>query len=404
MLCSFHRGRPLLPNLRHIGLHDGDFALQAEKFIGPRIKEVKCSIPWVDWMVEWFLLELLCNSPFIEEFEFVTYEFKTSPELPYLEEFVCGLRNLRSLRIEHQHFTKRTIMHLADLPTLTTLEGYYFQSSDASLFTSSGGYFRALSHFALWIDDWSSCADLIRSMSSPLSVLEIHYAPLIRPLPLAHLAKLIDTISRNPCSTTLSELGLLGRNGVKTPTTDVKTRVYEAFRPLFSCKALYEVVLELTITSELDNDWLEAASHAWPLLRTLALDNIRCNPPKMTLAGLIPVVKRCRDLEVLDLALHMEAIDSSLLDGVSNSIMDELYLRTSSTIAEPVFALVRTLIALFPSISSVERSEDDDDADGEFDDLDRHLDGLRTALRLERQVPGREDSLLRWELVRFPSI
>lgn len=255
-LFSFPRGKPFLPDLQRVVLGE-EYTSSFNLFIGPYIRSMTCRLPWINWMPETFLVDLPRISPSIEEFDFKPSKLKAFPTLPRMDEFICRQRHLRTLRIQPRHFAEKTIMHLANLPRLTSLEGYWARPSDIPLLTSSSSHFRALRELHLWIDDWSSCANLIRSLSSPLTILKIHYGYLTGSLRLAELANLIDTIAHHPCSKILSKLRLFGISDINIPTSCTGSPVHEAFRPLFTCKALTNVTLEMNVICELDNDWLE---------------------------------------------------------------------------------------------------------------------------------------------------
>jgi hypothetical protein len=93
--------------------------------------------------------------------------------------------------------------------------------------------------------------------------------------------------------------------------------------------------------------------------------------PKMTLTGLIPLVKHCRRLQYLRLMLDIKPINSTQLDSVSNPLIRTLYLGHCSTISEPG-KVARTLIRMFPNLSRVSFSGRGAAKEG-FKDLNRLL-------------------------------
>jgi hypothetical protein len=74
--------------------------------------------------------------------------------------------------------------------------------------------------------------------------------------------------------------------------------------------------------------------------------------PKMTLTGLIPLVKHCHQLQRLYLILDIKPIDSTQLNSVSNPLIHTLYLAHCSTISE-TGKVARSLIRMFPNLSTV---------------------------------------------------
>lgn len=98
-------------------------------------------------------------------------------------------------------------------------------------------------------------------------------------------------------------------------------------------------------------------SKAWPLLRSLTLDNLTLESLKMTSAGLIPVVKHCRNLEVLNLVVRFQPVETSLLDGVSNPSIQKLLVWGPS-----IMDVTRNTVALFPDIYVVRRNYEDENS------------------------------------------
>jgi hypothetical protein len=93
--------------------------------------------------------------------------------------------------------------------------------------------------------------------------------------------------------------------------------------------------------------------------------------PKMTLEGLIPLVKNCPQLEILDIPMNVRPFDPTLLDGVCNTKLSHLGF-SHSPIKSPL-QVFRSLTRMFPNLKSV--SYDMDTHRELWAELDRLLVG-----------------------------
>ena len=88
----------------------------------------------------------------------------------------------------------------------------------------------------------------------------------------------------------------------------------------------------------------------------------------MTLAGLIPLLKRCPNLDELDISLIAKPIDTDLLLGIPSS--DNVYrLCFPASAIESPSEVFRCMVLMFPQLRhfngfSYRRSSDDDEPGG----------------------------------------
>lgn len=106
--------------------------------------------------------------------------------------------------------------------------------------------------------------------------------------------------------------------------------IYATLHPLFRLTEIRQLTLCLTMPDLVGDSWLEEAVQSWPHLDLLRVTfpynrkmeryhGKRNEPPTMTLAGLIPLLKHCPRLSYLDIPLFVKPFDLSLLCGISDS-------------------------------------------------------------------------------------
>lgn len=129
-------------------------------------------------------------------------------------------------------------------------------------------------------------------------------------------------------------------------------------RPLFQLKRLTSLKLETLCTYDLDNAAIKEISVAWPLLETLDLSIRECGweiPSKVTLPGLVPLLRNCPNLALLGIVVDATVlpISSTRLPGagVRNTSLESLWL-ADSKITRP--SLVASFLsAVAPNIEQI---------------------------------------------------
>ncbi|KAI9573115.1 hypothetical protein HD554DRAFT_2059143 [Boletus coccyginus] len=129
-------------------------------------------------------------------------------------------------------------------------------------------------------------------------------------------------------------------------------------RPLFQLKRLTSLKLETLCTFDLDNAAIKEIAMAWPLLETLDLSIRECGweiPSKVTLPGLLPLLRNCPNLALLGLVVDATVLPmvSTRLPGagVRNTSLESLWL-ADSKITRP--SLVASFLsAVAPNIEQI---------------------------------------------------
>jgi len=132
-------------------------------------------------------------------------------------------------------------------------------------------------------------------------------------------------------------------------------------RPLFRLKRLTSLKLETLCTFDLDNAAINEIGLAWPLLETLDLSIRECGweiPSKVTLPGLVPLLRNCPNLALLGvvidatvLPVDMETTERLPGGGVRNNCLESLWL-ADSKITRP--ALVAAFLsAVAPNVEQI---------------------------------------------------
>jgi hypothetical protein len=272
---------------------------------------------------------------------------------PAFYRLISGCMQLRNVSISGASALPVAIVkHLRGLPNLMSLMGMGIKTlSDIDLFTTEDGGFSNLHTFGFISQSWTISASMIESMDCPFKFLRV-ICRLSREPPTA-LSMFTNVLNRHRSASSLTVLVLCGIVHADQQTAS------EVLRPLFSLRALRDIALIFSFIHVLGDDWLEEAALSWPSLRYLSLalrertsvEVLRLKIPQMTLAGLLPLIKYCPHLHHICLSLDATQIRPSPLLGVSNPIIDKLWLCSSPIITpEKVF---RALVTMFPRLKKV---------------------------------------------------
>ncbi|GLB45631.1 hypothetical protein LshimejAT787_2500230 [Lyophyllum shimeji] len=213
------------------------------------------------------------------------------------------------------------------------------------LFSVGQSRFLKLRRFAFEAQDLAMAADVIAALQCPLYFLDTCVG--IQELqPHSALARFTASFERHRCVSSLTTLWISGPPEIDGPRDSIRS----AFRSLFWLAALESLYLHHSCTSELDDDWFSGAAAAWPRLRELVI--YHRDPPKVTLAGLIPLIRHCSWLSDLSLSIAARPFDSDLLlPGICNTRITTLDLN-SSTIVSPV-RVFRCLVLMCPKLEAI---------------------------------------------------
>jgi hypothetical protein len=275
---------------------------------------------------------------------------------PQFFRFISSLQNLQILSFDPQQYVAlpaEVLKSLAECGTLKVLQGVRLTLKDVPF----------LSTFAN-MKKFDFCADRETSWSI-LDSMHCGWEELCLNTngdswQLSALQMFTDRLSRHATHVYLTSIM------IDTPIVpdSSSTSLSQSLRPLFSCKALQQVILLSLPFHALDDLWLSEAALAWNSLSFLRLDEFPAartaaprNPENMTtnftLHGLIPLVKHCPELKHLELAFNAKAVDPKALYGVFSQGIQYLYVYRSSTITCPR-QVTRALVTLFPLLASID--------------------------------------------------
>lgn len=243
------------------------------------------------------------------------------------------------------------IEHLSQHPNLKQLTCVRVMESLVPHFTTASGRFPSLQEFDFTVCNWFSATTIMRQMQcrfTDLSIMSEYQGN----EPLSLIMELTSCISEHLSISSLTNLSLTSSNGPVLPHDADGATILGLFAPLFNCTALRELHLTFSAVAKFNDTWLVRASFAWPLLKSLKVKNVYPQPSEMTLAGLIPLVRRCPDLCALSIGIRASPVNPHLLNGVHNLKLKELSLGPS-TIESPG-QVARSLVRLFPSLELVE--------------------------------------------------
>ncbi|KAF9223030.1 hypothetical protein BS17DRAFT_149807 [Gyrodon lividus] len=129
-------------------------------------------------------------------------------------------------------------------------------------------------------------------------------------------------------------------------------------RPLFQLKRLTCLKLETLCTYDLDNVAIKEIAAAWPLLETLDVSIRECGweiPSKVTLQGLIPLLRDCPNLTLLGVVVDATILPATSIKlpgaGVRNTSLEFLWLADSKITRSSLVAAFLSAVA--PNIEQI---------------------------------------------------
>ncbi|GLB43066.1 hypothetical protein LshimejAT787_1205150 [Lyophyllum shimeji] len=357
-LTSYTPVCSLLPNLRALqAVLEGPHILKSPSFfpaiLCPRLTEIKIRAMSLSKEMYTFLSSVACLCPNLRSLDIHTSEedIVTSEFISAMEHLVCSLPDIRRLSVEFPEealcTTSAMIDHLGSLPNLSIcfisqVPPDKTMSELQSLFTTEGGRFPALSKFAYTAPTLALARAVIESLQCPLQQLAVDISASEEPIPA--LASFTSSFRYHRCSSSLTSFCLTGYSELDSVDS---ASMCAAFSSLFSLRALEHIYIGFFWVSHLDDTWYANAATAWPHLR--ALDFSYNDPPKVTLSGLIPLIRNCRRLDTLTLSIVAKPFDPEILQvGDRNLAITHLSLQDSE-IESPV-DVYRCLLQLASSL------------------------------------------------------
>jgi len=360
-LRFYQASAPLLPNL-----HTIDFrvlppvAIQfVQLFLGPCITKVTIPITSEE---EESLIELLSSliphlSPNIHHLS-VWLPTRFSKPCSAIFQLIQGLHHLRILHfdLKQRGPHERVSAQLGGLLALHELKMSLIPAHHFQYYTTALGQFPVLTKFSFMVDNWVSAATIMDSMQCRFTDLAVTTRG---EGSLSDLRTFADSMYRHPSVSSLSHLSLVDFDTVLSGAdcSNASSYVEEIFSPLFAFVGLKFVHLQIDATACFRDSWYADAAAAWPSLETLSITspNTGTVEAKMTLAGLIPLVKQCTKLESLRLGLNAQPFDPSQINNdVFNTNIQELCLETY--IVPSPREVFLSLHRIFPNLEYVFRS------------------------------------------------
>ena len=269
---------------------------------------------------------------------------------------LLSLSELKSIKVMDMPVPPRAVVdHLGTIDSLECWDVLVFPADpDLHSFTTRGDRFPNLRSFGFRAVDMVVAAKIVESMNCPFERLEVTCRPRHQNATesVRALRRMIDVLSRHHSLLSLSRLALDVSSEI---LGDGESSAYVVLCPLFRLGAIKHVKLKLSIFHHIGDAWLEEASQAWPCLETLQVtlpswhkDWEQRHGPTMTLAGLIPLLKRCPRLGHLEVSLIAKPVDPSALLGISSLTVYRVSFPFSAV--ESPWEVYRSMAVMFPKI------------------------------------------------------
>ncbi|GLB44366.1 hypothetical protein LshimejAT787_1602960 [Lyophyllum shimeji] len=358
-LRSYRPSHPLLPNLATLRIdimHPKHIKRMPLTLLSPTITTLNIFVrDPPPYEVPAFLSDAARTCPNIRDFRFSVSNPEVMDTLALNEALTALVSVMHNVEVFDIHnrvpTTPDVIWQLGNFAALRCCETISLPSGLSGseiqrLFSAGQGRFSKLRHLMFTAPDLDTAANVIAALQCPLNYLDTSVGKQVLQ-PHFALARFMASFERHRCVSSLTTLWIYGSRKIDGPSDSIRG----AFRSLFSLAALESLYLNLSCTSELDDDWLAGAAAAWPRLRELAI--CHSNPPKITLAGLIPLIRNCSRLSDLWFSIAARPFDSDLLlPGFCNTRITSLFLH-KSTIVSPV-GVFRCLVLMFPKLKTID--------------------------------------------------
>ncbi|KAF7794016.1 hypothetical protein EIP86_005144 [Pleurotus ostreatoroseus] len=371
------RAKPILPSLEHFVWSyppvSSELLSYFDMFLGPTVAEFFLDTRGVLQVseAESKVLELPLMSPALKHFRFSalgTQQLKLQlpkivSSLPMLHLFTCGFVNIS--------FSVELLSVLSTHPKLEHLELYVVsdpgdhpiveqESPPAAAVQIT---FTRLQHLALGATMALLCADALKCMKLPaLKDIKLEIASN------DGLCDALAWIGTSCSSTALKVLEVTGGDDDEVPifTTRNDLAILQKFKGLTS--------LAICGPFNLTDGDLKSVAAWWPHLEMLSLgqDGWRNAPRRVTLAGLLELVKGCPHLSEVALAFNPLLPADFDPQGHCNERVTSLGVADSPVDDDPQVIADR-LKTLFPMLESINASEFDTEAQIEWDQVELSL-------------------------------
>jgi hypothetical protein len=353
-LATYRPWRPLLPNLRSLRCTRSTGIPPAiQGFIGPQLRRVNINCtetPENDTQQVIIPLDLdnlvSSLSRLSPNIRFIRFKFEDpTPALPAFFDMLGNLHYLRTLHTSELEVPPLVLNQLAKLPSLEGLYTISLSPSNVHLLNTDNGRFTRLETFAFDFDGVPMSSiitmlDVMRCRFSGVSCVSMRVSrdP-------SEIRSLVASLLRHPCRQSLKRLKLGVRYIPPGPSPLIPI---ETFRPLLSFNLTTLSIGPIAI----DDSWITEIAQAWPNLESFSVTDLLTAKPKITLEGMILLVKRCPRLRTLTMTIHAQPVRPTLLTGVSNDHITSIWLDYSSVI-QPIKVFL-SLVRMFPNLIVVQ--------------------------------------------------
>jgi hypothetical protein len=371
-LAASYPERPILPRLSRLWWSSNLADPYIDLFTGPQLNFLTIQFPssHISHLIQARALTLFTESmPNLHSVRIESHELETRrhPNLAKaLSDLICGLQNLRSVRTNIR-LNPEALRHLATSPCID-LE---ITNEPAEILQTMTESIRPP-----LFSELQSLTITSGGVTSMIRLIELSRAEKLQRLKICHdsedhevewdMERLITTVGAKCSHTELTSIELgydYGRNATPPPPVTVPAPLsLQTLAPLLTFRHLTSVTICLvTRAVDLDDGDIEQIAIAWPRLQSISLsfDNYQTQP-KLTLASLVTLVKRCPELHTINLRIHVDTVDFSLLTPVTTNENVTTILLGRSTMSGPrvsTFAgladIARFLSSLFPRLHKV---------------------------------------------------
>jgi hypothetical protein len=354
------RSTVLLPNMQELVWCPEDDAIfpYVSLFLGPNILRIRLSLKNSGVIGPSLLPTLRSRSPSLRCLKLFGYNEPTVAASEALSVAMCGWTQLRNVEVEELAY--EALINLGRLPCLRQLSCTLVRDSIPAPIPLSlnSSWFPVLSYLFLRCRELTPCSFLVETLSSaPISHFGIRHSGSSDPLGYRHL---FDALGHCNPSTLVS----IKLNDIIDPSARATNGLPVGnIRPLFVFSCLTFVDLSLREGIDIDDAGMEELAKAWPRLQSFSMMTRLTLElkPRVTLAGLIPLAKYCRNLSMISVnvnACEVTISKSRPGKGIINAECDSLCIG-DSPIEHPV-AVAAFLSDIFSEIPEILKFNGDD--------------------------------------------
>jgi hypothetical protein len=354
-----HIDRPLLQNLTELTFKQvfGEVSLRDLcVFLGPRLKTLHLSIPFIDNGLGTFAEALKAKCPAIENLYISSYG-REEWASGVVSDIIHSQSALRKISWDST-CDLQTLKYLSSLPSLRSLNVHLPQEFVQGNFldaTSNIPPFLAMRHLHVSVASITDAGQFLQATFSSIGLesLSIALDGIDIPNP-DQLHAVLAVMQRSSFCDTLTTFALQDRTHFNEGTTPLHSLDARIIAPLLQCRNLEHVTINISYGhAEIDNSLLEGMASAWPCLRHLSLQpyyHARLWHSKANFQGLIYLAQHCHSLQSVSLQFNLSLPTTAMdLDQrIHCESLTQLYV-FHSHVSDPR-ALTNFLANVFPNL------------------------------------------------------